>query len=438
MIIAGLSQLLMKDRYRSFILAFVLYIIFFLFGALKDFSSLPYRYFLPLIILLTVSVLLVLKNSGRSFFSLSKYVRYLLLILVSFEMVHFAVNVFTKPADPDFGDRDHQLLSIASTSKIERKPHIFWIVPDEYSASSTLQRKWDFINPLDSLLRREKFFVADSATSPFNFTHYSMGSTLDMRYFNLENNQEVHYDDMVLGDRSVYDNNVIQFLQHQGYIVKNFTMFDMNGLPTHPYIRFKSDPSRLISSSTIGPRLQKDILWNFSKDSAAEHGNFSKLLKQQHELIDVYRDAVTQSVNNTEPHLFMFQYMLTHEPFLFNADGSLHKQASYTKSDAYVSSVQFANTVIVDLVRLIQTSFKGQDFVIIIQSDHGFKFDESDPLFEKESCKIFFAAHSSDGDTSLWPNDMAGVNTFSLLFNKYFNTSFPLLPAQSRYLYYRE
>ena len=127
----------------------------------------------------------------------------------------------------------------------------------------------------------------------------------------------------------------------------------------------------------------------------------------------------------------MLHYMISHEPFLFNADGTLHPLASFTKPDAYISSIEFTNTVVNGIVNEIRSGFNGKDYVIVVQSDHGFKFDEKDPFFESESCEIFYAVYASDKTIAACTDDISSVNGCRLIFNKYFNSGFLLLPSCS-------
>ncbi len=75
--------------------------------------------------------------------------------------------------------------------------------------------------------------------------------------------------------------------------------------------------------------------------------------------------------------------------------------------------------------------------VILLQSDHGFKFSYDDPDFDSEACKILYAVYCSDGIYPGWNNSVNSVNSFRILFNKYFNTGFDLLPGRSYNLFYK-
>jgi hypothetical protein len=456
LVLSALVKAVIKDPSRSFIMAFFIVFYIFLFGAIKkpleNFEPLSflgtYRFFLPLTCILLLVLFMKMRKGGKDYRRLSKYLTLLVIILFAYESANLLYNYIFNNKNVDFGDGDHSLIADKPADLHAIKPDVYWIIMDEYSASSTLKKKWNFNNPLDSLLRSKNFFVADSATSPYNFTHYSMGATFDMMYLARYNNKDaVRYKDMVLGDRSLYENNTVEMFRRNDYAVTNYTMFDMKDMATHPFILFRSAPSRLISSNTLMGMIEKEVAWNFqhmfyfdkkSADSLTWRKRFARFAGQQHELIHVYKKAVEQVKLTDSPKFLMLQYMLTHEPFVFNADGTLHDRASFTNADAYIPSIQFANKVIVDLCDHIREQNKNRNYIIILQSDHGFKFDEKDPLFNEESCRILFAVYSSDNNYSEWKNDIAGVNVFRILFNKYFNTTFPLLPAKTHILLYRE
>ena len=449
------AHILFKDRKKAFVFSFFLLLIFFLFGAIKSSlakfhfiaSLTPYKYFLPLLFLVFILIFTLLKRSATNYTRIFHYLKILTLALVGFEVISLGVNALLNSAPNEFGDVKHQLISGKKIETTE-KPDIFWIVLDEYAATSTLKAKWGFANPLDSLLSATGYFVADKATSPYNFTHYSVGATLDMDYYHrLDKRQSVSYADMVRGDKSISENNVTAYLQRNGYAVHNYSLFNMKGNPTHPFNLFKSEPSRLISSTTFTSRVQEDILWQFPnlfsynkklEDSLDQRMRFQDAADRQQFLINLFNKVADSAAKDSRPGFYIFHYMITHEPFLFNEDGSLHDHPSYTQPDAYVSSVVYANQVLERITQRIRSRFSKRSHVVVVQSDHGFKFDEEGADFLRESNKIFYAVYASDGDYAPWTNDVNSVNTFRIIFDKYFNAGFPLLPSHNFVLRYQQ
>lgn len=273
-----------------------------------------------------------------------------------------------------------------------------------------------------------------------------------MQYFpNLKHGGQVDYTDIVFANKSVYKTNAVELLRRNGYSMHNHSIFEMKDLSSPPFTKFTTDPSRLIDYSTFATKTWRDIGWNFyemasrvisfdSTDVSLE--DYQKRLKDlsvdQLEMISASKEIVKKGANRKRPALYMFHYMITHEPFMFNADGSLNLQKPMDVRKRYLNTVTFANTVINDLVDLIGATHAGKDYIIIIQSDHGFKFEEFEPEFEKESCKILYAVYCSDRDHSYWHNKESSVNIFRIVFNKYFYTKFPLLPSKTHILRYRK
>lgn len=268
-----------------------------------------------------------------------------------------------------------------------------------------------------------------------------------MKYLSgLDPGDQVDYSDMIFATRTLYRNNVIEFLLRNGYKINNLSIFDIKDHPTLPFVKFKSDPSELISNSTFTSRVKRDIGWNFYHFFAGGKMEAEKIVKQDlkqlasvhHKMIKEKKELVERSAMHSGPSLNIFHYMITHNPFLFNVDGSFNHDATFTSREGYINNTLFANKVVKELVDNIISFNKDKDFMILIQSDHGFRYEEYEPEFETESCKIFYAVYCSDNDYSHWNNDISSINSFRIIFNKYFQTSFPLLSHQTHILRYKK
>jgi hypothetical protein len=429
-------------------------LIYFLFGAFKDFAQragVPhmltrYSIVLPTLTAGLVFIFLYLRKSKTSFSRFSKYLATLLLAVAGIEIAFLAINLVHKPTT-DYGDKNHNLIQNTVVPPQATKPNIFWIVLDAYSSSETLKSKWHFNNPLDTQLQKKRFFVHRSAISPYNYTHFSLSSTLDMQYLCcLKNGSRVDFRDMAIGSKTLFDNNTITFLKANGYDFYNYSVFDMKDHAAKPYIKFKLDRSLLITYTTLSSAIERDIWWNvrnfISGDLNGVHQTAKHDLKRSADrqciMIRQSEKLIEESVKHVRPSMYMFHYMITHDPFVFNADGSFYEKARFNSRDGYLSSIQYANKVVNDITDLILSTNKDKNFVIIIQSDHGFRYGEDEPEFEKESCKIFYAVYCSDGIYNEWKSNTSSINTFRLVFNKYFRTAYPMLPAHPNVLRYAQ
>lgn len=122
---------------------------------------------------------------------------------------------------------------------------------------------------------------------------------------------------------------------------------------------------------------------------------------------------------------FVYAHLYTiHQPFVFYPDGSFHPSLKQTV-DGYRDQVVFANTRLLEIVKTILAKSDPAP-IIVIQGDHSY-FPDADRL------KILNAYYLPDGgDTMLYPT-VTPVNTFRIIFDKYFGGQYELLPDVSRY-----
>ncbi|MEJ7738570.1 MAG: sulfatase-like hydrolase/transferase [Chitinophagaceae bacterium] len=458
LVIAVVSYFIFRSRARAFFFSFLLLVLYFLFGVFKDlvpdtaiFHMLTrYAVLLPLLVILLLVLVMYMKRRQVHVEKPVKIMSIFLLINLTMETGWLVYNLASNAnQQQDFGDHHHQQVKNFRPDIVMNRPDVFWFVFDEYAASRTLQKVWKFNNPLDSMLRFRQFWVADSAMSNYNVTHYSLVSTLDMVYLNgLHQHSVVTLKDLARGTYSIYDNNVLQVFGKAGYAVNNHTIFNFKDHISRGMISFKDVPESLLDFQTLGGRIQHDIGWNFptllafnkqQADSLVEIRFLQQLDTAYDALINRSIRGLEQAALKQDPSAFLFHFMIPHEPFMYNADGTVaYKNGFSIAPENYIEHVKYTNTVITRLVDTILAKYRQRDIVIVLQGDHGFKFREDDPLYDKESCAILYAVYCSDGDYSPWYNTISSVNGFRVLFNKYFNTRFPILRDTSYTLYYRK
>lgn len=455
--VAILSKLVMKTYERAAVYTFTLLCIYFFFGAVKDTIKDTflqgmmgsYKMLLPLTALLILVVGALIKKIRSPLTRANQFIRVLLAICVILEAGIFIYNGATGRArQKDPGDIDHALIRNVTIPDTAQRPTIVWIVMDEYSGNTGLKKKWNFNNPVNEMLRTKGFFVADSAYSPYNYTHYSLASTLDMTYMReLRNKSVITYRDIVRGNIALRETNVLKLLKGAGYDIHNYTIYNVDGHPTRAREYFIGADFKLIDNQTLSGRIRQDIGWNFRNVFTGNRGEADSVQLAQgimaeagyrRDLINKNIAAVRQAASNKRPAFMMFHYMLTHEPFIYKTEDSLDLSAGFGMyPDRYVPSINRANRALSELIDSVQSIYAGKNLVIILQGDHGYKFDEADPLFEQESCSILYAVYCSDQKYTGWRNPFNSVNGFSVLFNKYFHTNLPIQENLSINLYYR-
>jgi hypothetical protein len=444
LIAAVIAKVIFRNNERALVFAFVLLCIFFFFGAVKDvIKGSPVNSFAHYSILLPAIVIV----AGFSFLIISRrnslrravlFIGTLLSVCIILETGTFCYNIFShKEKQKDLGDMDHELISNINITDSIKRPSIFWIVMDEYSGNTALKKRWDFNNPLDSLLREKAFFAADSAKSPYNYTHYSLVSSLDMTYLReLKEHSEIGFRDIVRGNISLEETNTLKLLKMAGYNIHNYTIYNIADYPTKAHAYFVDADFRLVDNQTLTGRIRQDLGWKFVNYDRAE--GIRQEYKYRLSLVQEGLDAAKKAVSDTQPSFFMFHYMLTHEPFLYKNDGLPDTTSGFNMApEKYIASIKYANNVLTTLIDSLKSVYRNKELVIILQGDHGYKYDEKDPLFDQEGCSILYSVYCSDLNYKQWNNTFNSVNTFRVLFNKYFHTNLPILENLSFNLYYR-
>jgi hypothetical protein len=127
------------------------------------------------------------------------------------------------------------------------------------------------------------------------------------------------------------------------------------------------------------------------------------------------------------PKLVFIHVIAPHPPFAFDENGNDIPAGQVNAKNGYLKQVKFINRFLLPgLNTLIEKSATPP--VILLQGDHGpiVAGDESAEL------KILNAYFLPRGEQALYPT-ITPVNSFRIVFNTYFGTSFPLLEDVSYY-----
>src|ERR1700730_5093708 len=216
-------------------------IFFFFFGALHEFlkAHLPVQFFsrfgflLGVFCLLYIWFFIYLRKAKKPFFRLSLFLNVLFLVYLILEMGTGIQKIMQPP---------HHGLSVYSFAKQPRvkecdscsKPDIYFLLFDEYGSSIALREQYEFQNNLDTFLSEKGFQIQKGSYSNYNFTPFSMASTLNMSYIEgIKNARAVTIDDYSNCNLLIRNNEVIRILDAQGYEIVNYSIFDLAG---HPFM----------------------------------------------------------------------------------------------------------------------------------------------------------------------------------------------------------
>ncbi|MEE2981244.1 MAG: hypothetical protein VYA71_06845 [Pseudomonadota bacterium] len=327
-------------------------------------------------------------------------------------------------------------------------PDIYYIIFDRYAGERTLRDVYDYDNRdfLESL-RERQFFVIDRSRANYTKTAHSLAATLNLTHLAYLSEQ--------IGPGSgdwkpVYglmlDSKVMRDVKARGYRYLHF------GSWWEPTRR-----NRLADENYFAPRLLPWFTVDFNefeslllrqtlpvRVSLALFGGDSGWRRHQFKRVGRKLDQLA-TLRRRDGPLFVFAHMLIpHDPFVFHADGRYKSPAeagATTRERNYVDQLIYTNRRIQELVD--QLLAKSPPPVIIIQADEGpfpqryhadedsFDWSRASDEEMRKKFGILNAIYFPDGDYSALYQGMTPINSFPVVFNKYFGETYAMLPDTS-------
>ncbi len=430
-----LLKLLLKDNIRTSIATTALGSTFFFFGALQDFLNRfqflsifsHYSVLLPLLTGVVWFMFFRLRKKQDGDSRMIRFLALLFAVLLFLEMLRLTITLVSRQKIEV--DRHSSQKPNSSTSTF---PDIYYIVTDEYSSTPALRERFGYDNShMDSSLSSLGLQVMGGSRSNYNFTPFSIASTLNMDYLHWLKDSIVKspedYNHCMLDIR---ENKVCEILTTHGYDIRNFSIFDLKGSPTPENESFLPLKTKLITGQTLWERVKKDIghlllagpfeiSW-LSNDLIYAAGKTTDTL-----LARTIRETQIQSAS---PRFVYTHLYLPHPPFYVDRNGhrkdlsTLLREKATDPASAYLDYLPYANNRILELISAIRSP-KLRPSVIILLSDHGFRG-------HGQNGKYDFMNYSAMG----WPDSahihfkdsMTNVNVFPRLLNDLFDEGIPL------------
>lgn len=376
-------------------------------------------------------------SSHKNFLNINKFLNIFGITIIAIQLLSI-INYQIQHQNyiPENEDNKKQ---IANTNNQENLPDIYYIVLDGYGRQDVFSEMYnynneDFINKLEE----KGFYVADNSYSNYNKTILSLPSSLNMEYIEdiLTRYQGDNYNQTFF--KNIIKNSAVtEILENNNYtfVTLPYTWFGN-------YKNLKSDihlGSKTQENSFNAILIGKTPLYIFLPylEMKASQANTLELLKQMPKVAEI--DQTTFSY---------IHIMASHPPFYFDENGPRENQAlgcitGGDGSDYYttcpgveryrlqlVEQVKYFNRQINDIIDEILAKSETEP-IIIIQGDHGpgSEFDQEnlDNTNLKERMAILNAYYVPETiKKDLYPS-ISPINSFRLIFNKLFNTDYPLL-----------
>jgi hypothetical protein len=335
-------------------------------------------------------------------------------------------------------------LSAADPAAANDKPrHVLYVIFDRYGSQSVLTDYYGFDNnDLVGFLKENGFYVASNSRANYPMTAPSVASTFHLDYIDFlarDSRSKMNHWHPIYD--MLRDHRVGRFLKSRGY--RFVQIGGWWGQTQHnPY-----------ADETHSFGLTEFNYWYLRKtavapilDAVAPRSSYARLLQWDNgQCLRVPRqiEKVKEIGTRSEP-TFMFAHILVpHDPYAFSADGrclSPDEMKARTEPQGYVEQVQYANSLIKDFVAALLAT-DGPKPIIIIQADEGpvptryrsghqpWPDATADEL--KAKMGILNAFYFPDGDYRDLDQKVSSVNTFRIVLDKYFGTTFKRLPDRS-------
>jgi len=448
-----ISVLLFRDQPKAVLFSFYILSLYFFFGALHDFfktffsSGLftSYKFFLPLLFLLSGLILIFLYKSKKNWNTPLRFWSYFFVIITLLELGRLIINGADDKGINNLGGKEVILSPTLNNCSTLQKPDIFFIVLDGYTSSACLQEEFGFSNEAtDSLLRNNQFYIATASRSNYNVTPFSLSATMNLNYLKPGIEKQKEQDKLFLqAIETLKQNTVTKFFNAEGYQIKNFGCFDFADAPASTIPYFADLFYRQIDDQTLSSRIVRDIGWNFTTRNIFT-GAFQvpKKYRKAKELHlrrnqfnwEQLREELSRKSDS--PRFVYTHLMLPHEPFYLDRDGRLVSDTAIILNSldlkaAYLEQLRYTNRLLTGMIPLLTLpSERGR--VVLLQGDHGFR-DYTPGTDKGKEFMNLNAFYFSDHDYSMLDKAISSVNSFRVVLNKYFCQQLPYLKDSSIY-----
>ncbi len=437
-------QFLLKDIKKSAIIVSLFLIFFFSYGHLYTaisglriggFEIARHRYLFPLYLMSLALCIYFTLKTRKDLNNFTKIMNVISLYLIIITLT--ITSIYTLKTRTDwFNQRAKEIKTENNLLEIKKPvllPNIYYIILDGYAASDTLKEYFNFNNyEFTNYLTNKGFYIAANSRSNYSNTYISIASSLNMEYINYLKDMVKTKNDLRIVKMMIKDSKVRHFLKKSGYEfihIGNWrrakTLDPQADLIFQRLKNFKKFELIVLHTTMLNP-LYDYLLANVLRKNTLYR--FSKLA----ELIPQIKEPT-----------FVFTYIDSpHAPFVFGPNGEETEVFKSTKAryannwqPLYLDQLIFINRKIEMLVDTILSN-SNKPPIIIIQSDHGWIFNDFDRYREKcikQRMRIFNAYYLPDGGNNLLYDSITPVNSFRLIFKHYFGANIDLLNDRSYY-----
>ncbi|MGH2682216.1 MAG: sulfatase-like hydrolase/transferase [Actinomycetota bacterium] len=310
-------------------------------------------------------------------------------------------------------------------------PDIYYVVLDRYGGQDALREVFGFDNrDFLEFLEGQGFVVASKGRANYPRTNFSLASSLNLEYLDfLTRSEGPASDDTRPLVSLIREHRLGRSLKAIGYRYLHIgswwapTASNPMADVSVPYGGLSEFSSVLLQTTPVWP------VANFVVGGLGRRRDWAGVQQQF--------DAVIQSRDIPGPKLVFAHIISPHEPFVFDSNGNFvseEEEARRQRKESYIQQLQYVNRRVQEVVEALLAG--PDDPVIVIQADEGpYEGPGSwrrapDRLLRRKFSIL--NAYFLPGQGSPDPHrSITPVNTFRLVFDRYFGAALPLLSDRS-------
>ena len=415
-----LFNLFFKDKEKSYLLSVFFIFLFYLVGHKNG--------LLPALILFLLFFYFIRKIQ-KNFKIAHKILTIMALVLIIMPIFSITLHLISYSEKNSLNE-----LNLKSSNyqalKEKKFRDIYYLIMDGYTGSFALKEHLDFDNlNFINFLKSKNFHVAEKSQTNYNFTNFSIPSTLNMQYLsdinldNYPNNPEL----IKKVEELMKKNLVKKYLDNYQYkYIMVPSRVSTNWVPDNLDFVWKDSPDNYIAGDFINLFINQTIL------STTNLFKKNYLNNRRDEILRQF-NFLEEGVHKIQGPKFVFAHILSpHPPYVFKENGELADTDSSDEKwefpNEYLNQIKFIN---IRLEEIIEKIIKNSDIepIIILQGDHGAILFGTEPNKKniEMSTNILNAILLPEMNKEFLSNKISPVNTFRLIFKKYFNIEINLL-----------
>jgi hypothetical protein len=438
---AGIFWLLYRDVIKAALVSFLIMGFHFFFGSIHDAVKkifpeafiTRYSFILPATLLFFLVVIILLKKKKESPTKLSRYLNLLFALLILMDAIILSSLILSPK------EKLNTLPAGFTDCKDCPKPDIYYIILDEYAGQMQLTDSFQFDNSaFYNELSKRNFHTISNSHSNYNYTPFSVASTLNMDYLTLKEQRKRSQPDVTYCYEIIRNNRTLRFLLYNQYEFFNYSDFDFDGQPAKNYETFFPAKTKLITGQTFLTRFDRDIRYHLITGLKSKRELKRSIYYTKYNNDNIFGYTLDIAKRKTLNPKFVFTHLrMPHYPYYFDKNGKQRPfeeltENNYYNKKFYIEYLQHCNKKALELVDHILNNSSTPP-IIILNSDHGFRIFETRPEL-KYLYSNLTSIYLPGKNYSSYPDSLGNINLFRAFFNSEFKQQLPLLKDSTCYI----